>query len=229
MKTAVEGHAWQADHIVPVYRGGGRCGLENLRTLCTPCHADVTKQQAKDRAAARCARVAIRVPQLFPDTGRESGFTNTVPSWNKSTRSSPAVKFSLLVNVSQMAPCGCCDWSAVVAASWVPAQYPRVLVLRASAELWQRGSKQCSTPSQGAEGSGLPGPLHEGTEAHHGAQAREEAQSEGCGDQDGATNGSNADLGPSRHQSRPAGARDTAQQFGGRHFGARPVRACGGD
>ena len=54
MKTAVEGHAWQADHIVPVYRGGGRCGLENLRTLCTPCHADVTKQQAKDRAAMRC-------------------------------------------------------------------------------------------------------------------------------------------------------------------------------
>jgi 5-methylcytosine-specific restriction endonuclease McrA len=56
LKTAVEGHAWQADHVVPVYRGGGRCGLENLRTLCTPCHADVTKQQAKDRAAARCAR-----------------------------------------------------------------------------------------------------------------------------------------------------------------------------
>ncbi len=55
VKTAVEGHAWQADHIVPVYRGGGRCGLENLRTLCTPCHADVTKQQAKDRAAMRCA------------------------------------------------------------------------------------------------------------------------------------------------------------------------------
>ena len=53
VKTAVEGHAWQADHIVPVYRGGGRCGLENLRTLCTPCHADVTKQQAKDRAAMR--------------------------------------------------------------------------------------------------------------------------------------------------------------------------------
>ena len=58
LKTAVEGHAWQADHVVPVYRGGGRCGLENLRTLCTPCHADVTKQQAKDRAAARCAESA---------------------------------------------------------------------------------------------------------------------------------------------------------------------------
>ena len=58
VKTALEGNAWQADHIVPVYRGGGLCGLENLRTLCTPCHQDVTKQQARDRAAARCVASA---------------------------------------------------------------------------------------------------------------------------------------------------------------------------
>ena len=53
LKAALEGNAWQADHIIPVYRGGGLCGLENLRTLCTPCHQDVTRAQAKDRAAAR--------------------------------------------------------------------------------------------------------------------------------------------------------------------------------
>ena len=29
---------WQADHIVPVAEGGGGCGLDNLRTLCLPCH-----------------------------------------------------------------------------------------------------------------------------------------------------------------------------------------------
>jgi 5-methylcytosine-specific restriction enzyme A len=29
---------WQADHIIPVAEGGGECGLENLRTLCRPCH-----------------------------------------------------------------------------------------------------------------------------------------------------------------------------------------------
>eukprot|EP00201_Polytomella_parva_P015672 CAMPEP_0175059896 /NCGR_PEP_ID=MMETSP0052_2-20121109/12690_1 /TAXON_ID=51329 ORGANISM="Polytomella parva, Strain SAG 63-3" /NCGR_SAMPLE_ID=MMETSP0052_2 /ASSEMBLY_ACC=CAM_ASM_000194 /LENGTH=183 /DNA_ID=CAMNT_0016325503 /DNA_START=118 /DNA_END=665 /DNA_ORIENTATION=+ len=48
-----EGFAWQADHIVPVYQGGGACALDNLRTLCVACHAEVTKAQAKERAAAR--------------------------------------------------------------------------------------------------------------------------------------------------------------------------------
>ena len=33
---------WQMDHIVPVSEGGGDCGLENLRTLCTWCHLAVT-------------------------------------------------------------------------------------------------------------------------------------------------------------------------------------------
>ena len=31
-------HTWEADHIVPVCEGGGCCGLDNLRTLCLPCH-----------------------------------------------------------------------------------------------------------------------------------------------------------------------------------------------
>jgi hypothetical protein len=34
-----EGDFWQADHITAVAEGGGSCGLENLRTLCVPCHA----------------------------------------------------------------------------------------------------------------------------------------------------------------------------------------------
>ncbi|KAL4428086.1 hypothetical protein ABPG75_002175 [Micractinium tetrahymenae] len=50
---AVEGNAWQADHILPVYKGGGLCDVDNLRTLCVACHADVTKEQAKERAAGR--------------------------------------------------------------------------------------------------------------------------------------------------------------------------------
>ena len=33
-----EGDFWQADHERAVAEGGGSCGLENLRTLCTPCH-----------------------------------------------------------------------------------------------------------------------------------------------------------------------------------------------
>lgn len=47
-----EGDLWQADHIVPVSEGGGECTLENLRTLCTPCHAAATRELAA-RASKR--------------------------------------------------------------------------------------------------------------------------------------------------------------------------------
>ncbi|WP_460971956.1 HNH endonuclease [Spirosoma migulaei] len=30
--------AWQADHILPVCKGGGYCDLDNLQTLCSDCH-----------------------------------------------------------------------------------------------------------------------------------------------------------------------------------------------
>lgn len=31
---------WDADHVVPVARGGGECDLANMRTLCLKCHRD---------------------------------------------------------------------------------------------------------------------------------------------------------------------------------------------
>lgn len=40
---------WQADHIVPVCEGGGLCGAEGYRTLCMPCHKQVTTEQAARR------------------------------------------------------------------------------------------------------------------------------------------------------------------------------------
>ena len=52
------GHAWQADHIVPVVEGGGSCGLDGLRTLCTDCHKRETAKLASRRAAARRTEVA---------------------------------------------------------------------------------------------------------------------------------------------------------------------------
>jgi 5-methylcytosine-specific restriction enzyme A len=38
------GDLWQADHINAVIEGGGECGLDNLRTLCTKCHLSVTNE-----------------------------------------------------------------------------------------------------------------------------------------------------------------------------------------
>ena len=57
--TALDGHAWQADHIVPVALGGGGCSLENFRTLCACCHLDVTVAQAAERARARKERAKV--------------------------------------------------------------------------------------------------------------------------------------------------------------------------
>jgi len=34
-----EGDFWNADHINAVKEGGGGCNLDNLRTICVPCHA----------------------------------------------------------------------------------------------------------------------------------------------------------------------------------------------
>ncbi len=45
MKTMTSRRSlWDADHIVPVAEGGGQCDLDNLRTLCLPCHREATAQ-----------------------------------------------------------------------------------------------------------------------------------------------------------------------------------------
>ena len=36
------GGLWDADHIIPVKDGGGLCGIDNIRTLCIPCHKKKT-------------------------------------------------------------------------------------------------------------------------------------------------------------------------------------------
>lgn len=45
--------AWDADHIIPVAEGGGECDLSNYRTLCHPCHKQVTADLAARLAAKR--------------------------------------------------------------------------------------------------------------------------------------------------------------------------------
>ena len=44
LQNPKEGDFWEADHIVAVAEGGGGCDLENLRTLCVPCHAEETEK-----------------------------------------------------------------------------------------------------------------------------------------------------------------------------------------
>lgn len=44
---------WEMDHRTPVVEGGGGCTLENLRTLCRPCHKRETRALAARRAEAR--------------------------------------------------------------------------------------------------------------------------------------------------------------------------------
>ena len=60
VEKALSGRAWQADHVVAVFEGGGHCTLANMRTLCTACHREVTAAQAacrkKERAAIKAAR-----------------------------------------------------------------------------------------------------------------------------------------------------------------------------
>ncbi len=52
---------WDADHILPVAEGGGQCDLDNIRTLCVPCHREVTAdlrlrlRDGTTRGAAFCA------------------------------------------------------------------------------------------------------------------------------------------------------------------------------
>ncbi len=53
--SRVSGDWWDADHITPVIEGGGECGLENYRTLCIPCHREVTKELHARRAKTRRA------------------------------------------------------------------------------------------------------------------------------------------------------------------------------
>jgi 5-methylcytosine-specific restriction endonuclease McrA len=36
---------WEADHIKPVFMGGGLCGIDNFQTLCKDCHKDKSKTQ----------------------------------------------------------------------------------------------------------------------------------------------------------------------------------------
>ena len=70
-----EGSLWQADHILPVWQGGGTCGLENMQTLCASCHSLKTSEETKQRALrARALAAGSRWPAGRLRFGSSSGF-----------------------------------------------------------------------------------------------------------------------------------------------------------
>ena len=48
----VEGNCWEADHVVPVWNGGGCAGLDNLQTLCVICHRAKTSMEGAMRRSS---------------------------------------------------------------------------------------------------------------------------------------------------------------------------------
>ena len=67
-----EGDFWQVDHIRAVSEGGGGCGLENLRTLCVPCHQQETDDLRR--------RLRLRAPAgSAEERGVQADITNFFP------------------------------------------------------------------------------------------------------------------------------------------------------
>eukprot|EP00794_Sanderia_malayensis_P012105 gene12105-13356_t len=94
-----QGMFWEADHIHAVSEGGGECGLENYRTLCIPCHKQVTadlmvrlRQKKKmDKAKAEGNKDILG----YFDTGTVG---KSVSAKKKRERSSRGVKQVLKTN-----------------------------------------------------------------------------------------------------------------------------------
>lgn len=40
---------WHMDHIIPVFKGGGECGLDNYQTHCVSCHKEKTNSDRKSK------------------------------------------------------------------------------------------------------------------------------------------------------------------------------------
>lgn len=65
------GGLWDADHIVPVVEGGGEAGLDNLQTLCIPCHREKTRRRRRWTAKAAAGAGGAAVPTVCPSGATE--------------------------------------------------------------------------------------------------------------------------------------------------------------
>jgi 5-methylcytosine-specific restriction endonuclease McrA len=72
---------WDADHILAVAEGGGQCDLDNLRTLCVPCHREVTASLRMRLAAQKLGNnlYAMKEPAAPPPPEIQNGTTGARP------------------------------------------------------------------------------------------------------------------------------------------------------
>ncbi len=64
---------WDADHVVPVAEGGGQCDLDNIRTLCLPCHREVTADLRRRLRANSGGSLRAREQRLGEAPAGEAG------------------------------------------------------------------------------------------------------------------------------------------------------------
>ncbi|KAL7512709.1 hypothetical protein ACHAXN_009750 [Cyclotella atomus] len=74
---------WQADHIVAVSEGGGGCGIDNLRTLCTTCHSIETE---KLHSRLKTSQVKVDSNQMDLLTAFTAGLSQGSDSTKKRKR-----------------------------------------------------------------------------------------------------------------------------------------------
>jgi hypothetical protein len=74
---------WQADHIIAVAEGGGGCGLDNLRTLCTSCHSIETE---KLHSRLKTSQVKVDNKQMDLFAAFSGGLSQGSGSTNKRKR-----------------------------------------------------------------------------------------------------------------------------------------------
>ncbi|MCE5329628.1 HNH endonuclease [bacterium] len=56
---------WQADHILPVSKGGGACNLDNFQTICPHCHKIKTKDQYFAHLKANSSHASVKASILL--------------------------------------------------------------------------------------------------------------------------------------------------------------------
>lgn len=57
---------WEADHIIPVAKGGAALPLSNFQTLCSPCHKEKSYNLSHHSAISSQAASILFIRNLYP-------------------------------------------------------------------------------------------------------------------------------------------------------------------